>query len=88
MPKGGSVDCTDRHVLAEDHQKAFDLSPFAKADRIAELVIMAAAGRRFVDRVHAVLLEEVFRNLDAAAIGDVKQFFHYAVLTKEIQLTS
>ena len=66
------MDGAHGHVLAEDQQEALDLAPFAEADCVAEVMIMATAGRCLVHREHTILPDELFCNFDAAAIGNVK----------------
>lgn len=67
-----SVNRSDRHILAQQDEEAFDLSPFAEADRIPELAIMATARRGLIDSEHAELTQQVFRLVDAGATGDIE----------------
>jgi len=67
-----SVDGADGNVLAEQHQETLDLPPFAKSNCVAELAIMAATRRCFIQRRDPKLLEEEIRLLDTLPIGDIE----------------
>lgn len=67
-----SVNGADGHVLAEHREEALDLAPFAEANRITQLPIMAATRGGFIDREQAKPAEQVFGLIDAGSAGDVE----------------